>query len=159
MIWQLAMELNEVVALGREGRWPRPAECLGCGRGQVWGHGFVGRYFDGLAQRVLLRCYRCPGCRCVMTPRPAGFLRRVRTTVAAIRDELHHRLTGGQWPRAPTPRRRHWLRNLRRQALAWVGWTADQGLLAAFDQLLAAGVVAVGRAMQTGKPPAPSSPQ
>jgi hypothetical protein len=40
---------------------------------------------------------------------------------------------------------RHWLRNVRRHALAWLGWTPPYELLDAFDRLLAAGVVAVGR--------------
>jgi hypothetical protein len=44
---------------------------------------------------------------------------------------------------------RHWLRNLRRQALAWLGFEGEHGLVAAFDRLVEAGVVPVGRAIQT----------
>jgi hypothetical protein len=65
--------------------------------------------------------------------------------VASIRDELGHRLATGRWRSSPAPRMRHWLRNLRRHALARLGWTGEHGLLAAFDRLLEAGVVAVGR--------------
>jgi hypothetical protein len=144
MIWQVAVELNEVFAQGRNYSWPRPNGCLRCGRFQVWGHGFVGRYFDGFDERLLLRCYRCPGCRCVMTPRPAGYVRRVQATVAWIRDELGHRLEHGRWRHSPAPRMRHWLRNVRQHALAWLGWTEMDGLLDAFDRLLAAGVVPMG---------------
>ena len=144
MIWQVAVELNAVCALGRDYSWPRPKGCLRCGSCRVWGHGFVGRYFDGFAQALLLRCYRCPGCRCVMTPRPRGYVRRVHAAVAWIRDELGHRLESGRWRRSPAPRMRHWLRNLRRQALARLGWTQGHGLLDAFDRLLDEGVVPVG---------------
>jgi len=144
MIWQVPVKLNEVFALGRNYPWQRPKGCLRCGSCRVWGHGFVGRYFDGFDERLLLRCYRCPGCRCVMTPRPMGYLRRVQAAVAWIRDELGHRLEHGRWRRSPAPRMRHWLRNVRRHALAWLGWTQMHGLLDAFDRLLAAGVVPVG---------------
>jgi hypothetical protein len=44
---------------------------------------------------------------------------------------------------------RHWLANLRRHALAWLGWTKEHELLGAFDRLLEAGVVPVGRAIQS----------
>jgi hypothetical protein len=46
---------------------------------------------------------------------------------------------------------RHWLKNLRRQAMALFGLTGEDSLLAAFDRLVAGGVVAVGRAIQTAK--------
>lgn len=145
MIWQVAVELNAVFALGRDYSWPRPKGCLRCGSCRVWGHGFVERYFDGFDAQLLLRCYRCPGCRCVMTPRPVGYVRRVQAAVASIRDEIGHRLEHGRWRCSPAPRMRHWLRNLRRHALARLGWSAPHELLDAFDRLLAAGVVAVGR--------------
>ena len=148
MIWQVTLELNAVFALGRDYAWPRPTSCLRCGSCRVWGHGFVGRYFDGFAGRVLLRCYRCPGCRCVMTPRPTGYVRRIQATVAWIRDELGHRLEHGRWRSSPTARLRHWLHNLRRHALARWGWTEPHELVDAFDRLLAAGVVAVGRTIE-----------
>ena len=152
MIWQVAVELNEVFAQQRTYPWQRPKECLRCRRLGVWGHGFVGRYFDGFDDPVLLRCYRCPDCGCVMTARPTGYFRRIRTAVASIRCELAHRLDTGRWLGSPAcaSGMRHWLSHLRRHALAWLGWTEEHGLLDAFDRLLAAGVVPVGRAIQTG---------
>ncbi|MEW6490456.1 MAG: hypothetical protein AB1578_21410 [Thermodesulfobacteriota bacterium] len=159
MIWQVAVELKEVAALGRAFAWPRPGRCLRCGSLRVWGHGLVGRYFDGFAQRLLLRCYRCAGCGCVMTPRPAGYVARVRARVAWIREELAHRVETGRWRSAPAARMRHWLGNLRRQALARLGWTPEHALVAAFDRLLAAGVVAVSRAMGSDNRRGPLPPQ
>lgn len=153
MIWHVAVELNEIAALGRAYAWPRPEPCLGCGRFKVWGHGFVERYFEELDGPVPLRCYRCPGCGCVVTPRPVGLFRRVRSAAACVRFHLAHRLDTGRWS-APTARdtsrMRHWLTNLRRQALAWFGWTQEPGLLAAFDRLAGMGVVPIGRAIQRG---------
>lgn len=154
MIWQVAVKLNEICVLGRDYPWPRPQGCLRCGSARVWGHGFVGRYFDGFDQALWLRCYRCPECRCVMTPRPMGYVRRVQATVAWIREELAHRLECGRWRRPPGSRMRHWLRNLRRHALAWRGWREGQRLLDAFDRLLAAGWVPVGRVPSTPATPA-----
>jgi len=151
MIWQVAVELDEVFAQGRGFAWPRPPGCLRCGCYRVWGHGFVGRYFDGFVLPLLLRCYRCPGCGCVMTPRPAGYVRRIRAALASIRDELRARLETGRWRSQPASRMRHWLGHLRRQALAWLGWTHEQALLVGFERLLVAGVVAVGRPIQTDR--------
>lgn len=164
MIWHVAVELNDVAAQGRNYPWQRPEPCLRCKRFRVWGHGFVGRYFDGHEGQVLLRCFRCPGCGCVITPRPQGYLRRIRSSVSAIRRELGHRLERGRWlpPGAGSPSRprlRHWLTHLRRQALAWLGWTQEAQLLAAFDRLLEAGVVPVGRAIQSGNGIGFSPPQ
>jgi len=164
MIWHVEVNLNEVVAFGREYPWQRPRECLRCKRFGVWGHGFVGRYFDGHEGQVLLRCFRCPGCGCVITPRPLGYFRRIRGSVSAIRRELEHRLERARWLPASTdspsrPRLRHWLRHLRRQALAWLGWTEAAQLLAAFDRLLEAGVIPVGRAIQRGDEIGSSPPQ
>lgn len=157
MIWQVAVKLNAICALGRDYPWPRPEGCLRCGGCRVWGHGYVGRYFDGFDQRLLLRCYRCPECRCVMTPRPVGYVRRVQAAVAWVRDELAHRLEHGRWRSGSSSRLRHWLRNLRRHALAWLGWTQADALLGAFDRLLAAGVVPMGCGPFTPPSQAPPS--
>jgi len=151
MIWHVAVELNEVAAQGRNYPWQRPEPCMACGRFRVWGHGFVHRYFDGFAQALLLKCYRCPGCGCVVTSRPKGYFPRIRSAVESIRLELHHRLERGQWlGSGPSgSRMRYWLRNLRRQALAWLGWGGETGPFAAFDRLLEMGIVPVGRAIQS----------
>lgn len=164
MIWQVAVNLNEVVALGRDYPWQRPQACLRCNRFRVWGHGFVGRCFDGHDAQVLLRCFRCPGCGCVITLRPRGYFPRIQRAVSAIRQELGHRLERGRWPPATAaspsrPRLRHWLAHLRRQALAFWGWTEPGLLLAAFDRLLAAGAIPVGRAIQSAHGISPNPPQ
>ena len=150
MVWHVAVELNDVAAQGRDYPWKRPESCLRCRRFRVWGHGFVGRYFDGFAHAVLMKCFRCPGCGCVFTCRPEGYVRRIRSAVGSMRRELRHRLEQGRWlSRGETSRKRHWLRNLRRQALAWLGWSDEDALVGAFDRLLEATVVAVGRTIQS----------
>lgn len=161
MIWHVALKLNEVSAQGRDYPWTRPEGCLQCGRFRVWGHGFVGRYFEGYEHQVLLRCYRCPGCGCVMTPRPIGYFRRIRSPVGSIWSQLAHRLFTQRWLGSPpgASRMRHWLKNLRRHALAWLGWAGDKRLLAAFVRLVKESVVPVGRAIQTDKRAGVSPPQ
>jgi len=151
MIWHVDAELNNIAAQGRDYPWERPKCCLGCGGPKVWGHGFAERQFEGFDQTVPLKCYRCPGCGCVITLRPRGYFRRIRSAVASIRSELEHRLEKGRWreSRPNMSRFRHWLGNLRRQALAGLGWQEEQGLAAAFDRLLKAGVVPVGRTIHT----------
>jgi hypothetical protein len=151
MVWHVAVELNDIAAQGRDYPWQRPEPCLRCGRFRVWGHGFVERYFEGFAQAILLKCYRRPGCGCVVTSRPQGYFRRIRSSVESIRLELRHRLEQGRWPstQGGASRKWYWLRNLRRQALAWFGWADEDGLVCAFDRLVEAGVVPVGRAIRT----------
>jgi hypothetical protein len=161
MIWQVAVKLHEVFAQGRSYPWARPKGCLRCGRCGVWGHGFVGRYFDGFDRQVLLRCYRCPGCGCVMTPRPAGYFRRIRCSIAAIRQQLDHRVESGRWLGSPASpaRGRHWLAHLKRHTLSLLTYTWGKGLLAAFDRLLETGFVPVGRTIQTDNRIASYPPQ
>jgi hypothetical protein len=78
----------------------------------------------------------------------------VQAAVGCIREELAHRLECGRWRRPPGARMRHWLCNLRRYALAWLGWREGQSLLDAFDRLLAAGRVPVGRVPSNPATPA-----
>ena len=64
-----------------------------------------------------------------------------------IRSHLAQRLNEGRWPRSPLPRSslRHWLANLTRQTLARLGNDWGNGLMSAFDHLLAEGVTPVSR--------------
>lgn len=147
MIWAVAVDLKQIHDLGRDYPWPRPECCMRCRNWRVWGHGFVRRYFDGCADALLLRCYRCPLCGCVITARPASFFPRIRSSRQTILTHLHQRLCQGRWPPSPLtrPRLRHWLANLRRQVTARLthGW--DRGLWAGFQELLLRGQLPVAR--------------
>jgi hypothetical protein len=101
--------VDDIAAQGRAFKWERPCCPNGCLK--VWGHGYVARYL--LALVVLLRRFRCPTCRVVITLVPAGFCRRYQTGGAAMAAALASRLGHRGWPRGvPRQRAGHWLRKL-----------------------------------------------
>jgi hypothetical protein len=93
---------------GKDYKW-LPCRCEKCDR-NMWGHGFVSRYFEGFTQ-VFMKRYRCPECKTVVTTRPEGFRRYVRSPIEIIYHSLRIRFSSGSWP-PETPRQRggHWLR-------------------------------------------------
>lgn len=133
--------------MGKDYPWELPATCPRCGYYRVWGHGFVARYFQGFTTCLYLKCGRCPACGCVVTLRPDSHFPRIGTAITTIRSHLAERLGSGYWPRSDLPRSRlrHWLTNLTRQSCAVLTNAWQQGLLAAFDHLVANGVVPVSR--------------
>ena len=142
----VAAKIKEIFLRGREYPWPRPELCPRCRESGVWGHGFVLAYFDGLAQGLLLKRYRCPGCGCVIRMRPQGYFPRFQASIETIRFCLSERLSRGRWPPGLSrSRRRHWLRALRRKAAAYLGQGWQQGLLTAFEGLLLKGITPVSR--------------
>lgn len=144
MILSVSVVLNEIYRQGRHFNWQRPKCCPRCGSVQVWGHGFVAAFFDGFAQCVYLRRYRCPDCRCVMRMKPKGYFNRFRATSATIRVCITHRLSTDRWTgKMSRSRQRHWLRALRKKAMAFFGVGCD--LTYAFDRLVAMGHIPVSR--------------
>lgn len=129
---------------GRDFKWPRPQVCPNCNHSKLWGHGYVSRLFDGFRQALLIKCYRCPECGCVITLRPKTHFRRVQAPISKIRAALFHRLTNGRWPPGQSKSRaRHWFCNLQRNIKAHLTHTWSQGNLAGFDRLQALGIVPV----------------
>ena len=60
---------------------------------------------------MLLKRYRCPTCRRVLTMVPAGFCRRYQTAAADMAAALAARLRHRGWPVGiPRQRAGHWLR-------------------------------------------------
>lgn len=99
--------VKDIAAQGKAFKWERPCCPNGCPK--VWGHGHVARYL--LALVVLLRRFRCPTCRVVITLVPAGFCRRYQTAGAEMAAALAARLEHRGWPRGvPRQRAGHWLR-------------------------------------------------
>ena len=115
----------------------------------MWGHGFVGAYFDEAgSERVLLKRYRCPECRVVIRIRPSGYWRRVQASIAEIRQCLFHRIRKGRWPpRSNPPRQRYWLRALKRQVRGQLGMSWAEKLEEGFEELLRRGICAVSRSV------------
>jgi len=147
MIWQVPVDLKQIHEQGRDYAWPRPGCCMRCRNWRVWGHGFVRRYFDGFAEALLLKCYRCPLCGCVTTARPASHFRRIRGSRQTIYSHLHQRISRGRWPPSALARSRlrHWLANLKRQISAHLTNLWDLGVLAGFEELLLRGQIPVAR--------------
>lgn len=134
MIWFVPIDLKKIHEQGRMFSWPHPPGCLRCNNWQVWGHGYVERYFDGYAAALLIKCYRCPVCGCVIALRPQTHFIRIHSSKEIIRSHLLHRLETGRWPPSSLPRSRfrHWVSNLRRQVYAFLTAAWDQGLGAGF---------------------------
>lgn len=147
MIWQVPVNLKQIRDKGRDYPWPRPDCCMRCRNRRIWGHGYVVRYFDGFAETLLLKCYRCPLCGCVMTARPASHFPRIRSNRQTIFQHLRQRITRGRWPPSPLcrSRLRHWLVNLRRRITAYLTNLWDLGDLAGFEELLLRGQIPVAR--------------
>jgi len=161
MIWRVAVDLKEILIQGRNYSWPRPDHCLRCRNWCVWGHGYVYRYFDGFIDALLMKCYRCPGCGCVITLRPDSHFSRIHSSRKIIHFHLSDRLTHGLWPASslPHPRLRHWLKNLRRQVQVYLTNHWGDGLLAGFEELLRRNLIPVARVNQSVNPPTIAAPQ
>jgi hypothetical protein len=145
LLVQVDVCVKEIFEQGKLFPWPRPPDCPRC-HGRIWGHGFVGAYFDAFAQVIFLRRYRCPDCHLILRLRPRGYWPRFQASVAAILTSLTHRLTFHRWlPFNSRQRQGHWLRSLTRK-VRWhlgVGWEGD--LLSAFQVLWDQGIVPVSR--------------
>ena len=141
--------VKTLAELGRDYRWQRPKQCPRCGGVRVWGHGFVGAYFDEAGTEcVLLKRYRCPQCRLVIRLRPRGYFHRIQATVAAVRRCVVHRMGTGRWPPGSNPaRQRHWFKGLRRQVRAHLGMAYEGRWAEGFEILVRRGLCAVSRSV------------
>ncbi len=148
MIAFFDLDLNQIAQGSRNYPWPCPGACGRCGHSRLWGHGLVAMLIEGFAAPLMIRRYRCPMCGCIIRLRPKGYFKRHQSSTAAIRHSLAHRLAVGRWPPGGSgSRARHWLRALKRRALAVLGVPALCDLIAAFDRLLGLGLVPVSRAV------------
>ena len=103
------VSLGDLASQGKNFNWNRP-QC-DCGCQKVWGHGFVRRFFAGLAEAVFLKRYRCPWCGKVFTLLPLGYGRRLQTAISVVYDSIESRIAGLKWPEGlPRQRGGHWLR-------------------------------------------------
>jgi hypothetical protein len=101
--------LRELSEQGKHFNWDG-YDCENCQR-SMWGHGFVSRYFAEITPVVFLKRFRCPGCHAVATVRPAGYMPRLRSSIASIYSSLLGRITTGAWGgRDSRQRCGHWLR-------------------------------------------------
>lgn len=144
------MCVKEIFRLGRQYPFPRPESCLreGCGSSRIWGHGFVLLYFDGYADPLLFRRWRCPDCGCVYTIRPAGYWPRQHTLIETITQSLSYRIRHGFWDKAlglTRQRQGHWLHALRDNIKIRLGMSFSRGMMAGFHELVLVPMVPVVR--------------
>lgn len=148
MILFVDVILKEIVAMGKDFSWTKPAKCPCCGNWKVWGHGFVSTIFQGFDKPLLLKRYRCPACKCIITLRPSSHFSRFQSSKHTIRSALSHRINTGKWPSGSAgSRQRHWLYNLKRQAKALLTEEWKDGLIAAFDYIINLGKIPVSRSI------------
>jgi len=141
MVIFVSVLLKNIFEQGRDFPWKRPPCCPRCNHYKVWSHGFVRRHFDGYDTSLLLKCYRCPLCGCVLTLRPDTHFSRFQASKETIRSSIEERVQSGRWP--PTAlsfsRLRHWMKNLKRRIKAILSDTWNSGTLAAYDYLISIG--------------------
>lgn len=146
MIFSVVVSIKEIISKGRDFSWPRPDVCPRCYGRRIWGHGFVGAFFDGFACQVLLRRYRCPDCRCVLRSRPSGYFSRFQAPVERIRSSIVYRLQNGRWPpESSRSRQGHWLRSVYRKTMAYFGQGWKDRLVEGFDHLVRMNEIPVSR--------------
>jgi hypothetical protein len=146
MILPVLVRLKDIVTLGRDFPWPKPVGCPRCKGNRLWGHGFVGAFFDGVPGQVLLRRFRCPGCGFVLRLRPDGYFKRFQTRVSSIRLRIVYRLLSGRWLEGLSRSRQgYWLKNLRRRVIARWGLSWKDRLIQGFDILFKSGEIPVSR--------------
>jgi len=148
MISCVSVKLKQIFKKGKKYSWPRPELCLRCRGHQLWGHGYVASYFDGFAQPLYLKRYRCPACGCVIKMKPAGYLKRFQAPLDTIRSSIRCRLQRGCWLSALSrSRQNHWFKALLRKVKAFFGDPAADHVLHAFELMLARGLNPVSRSI------------
>ena len=116
MILPYKITLEELSKNGKNYKWPKH-HCEHCKR-NMWGHGYVTRYFEAIVGTVFLKRYRCPGCLALVIVRPEGYWPRTRSSILSIYQALHCRLSLGHWPSLfPRQRGNHWLKKFVRFAM------------------------------------------
>jgi len=148
MILFFPVALKALFCKGRNYPWPRPDGCPNCKRLTVWGHGFTTAIFDGYAQPLFLKLFRCPDCGCVIRLRPRGFFKRFQAPIETIRSSIANKSKKDRWlPGISRSRQCHWYRSLCKRIKAYLTDTWRQGTLAGFDYLLQIGQTPVSRSI------------
>jgi hypothetical protein len=117
LILYLSVNLTEIQRDEKGYCWPRPRQCLRCKGNRIWGHGYVGRFFDGVADALWMKRWRCPDCRTVYTMRPSthwrGFWADRETILSSLRAKEYES---------------RWLEHLcrERQQYWWQGFTIQR---------------------------------
>lgn len=150
MILPVVVVLKDIYEKGRDYLWPRPEVCPNCKGRRPWGHGFALAFFDGFTAGLLLRRYRCPDCGCVIRLKPQGYFDRFQSSIETIRSTIDDQLEKNRCPSGVCrTRQAHWLKALKRKALAYFGDPFQHHLLEAFDRLVVMGKIPVSRSIRS----------
>ena len=115
LIVHFEIKIKDLISAGKDYPWPRPGACPCCG-GKLWGHGYTPRYFEGAAQRLWLKRYRCIECHAVHTLRPKTHWRRFQATLAAIIQSLRSKITDDRWTQDfSRQRQQYWFKGFKIQ--------------------------------------------
>lgn len=114
LILHLPVDVKRLWELGKGYPWPSVGRCPVCGGKRLWGHGYAGRYFEGFADFLWVKRYRCPECSAVHTSRPSDFLRGIRHCAGVVVSSLVSRLKTGFWLSSVVRQvQQYWYRSLR----------------------------------------------
>ena len=104
----MSASLAQIMSQGKLFPWTRPPRCPRCGCRKLWGHGYVGRYFDGFSEQIWMKRWRCVECGAVHTCRPATHWRRFLAPIAIILASLAAKLGGRPWLRDESRQRQQY---------------------------------------------------
>jgi len=114
LVLHFRVDVKYLCEVGKRYCWPKPSTCPGCGGMRLWGHGFVGRYFEGFVNPLWMKRFRCPDCTAVHTGRPGGFLNGIRSPAEVVRSCLAAKITNNRWLRSVSRQnQQYWFHCLR----------------------------------------------
>lgn len=110
MIFFVNIDLNKLNTKGKKFKWKRPT-CK-CGS-SPHGHGFVSRFFISYKNCLVMKRWRCPKCKTVITARPLNYWKYYQESITNIYASLKFRVENYKWPPWVTRQRGgHWLNKL-----------------------------------------------
>ena len=148
MIISFPADFKKLIDMGRNYPWPKPANCECCNGCRIWGHGYVSAFFDECHHAIEIKRCRCPDCGSVFRFRPVGYFKRFQAKIETIRLSIATKLQTDKWIAGINrTRQRHWFKALERRIKAHLTDVWDNGVLAAFDYLVAKGLIPVSRSI------------
>lgn len=116
LILYISVNFNQLHTFGKAYRWPRPQRCPRCRGSRLWGHGYVGRYFDTVPTQVPMKRWRCPDCGAVHTMRPHTHWRGFWASKSVILASIERKESMGKWlPEIGREHQQYWWQGYRIQ--------------------------------------------
>jgi hypothetical protein len=110
MLYYCPISISKLKKLKKNYPWIRPVSCYRCNN-QLWGHGFVLRFFNQMSEALFIKRWRCPKCKITLTCRPNLYWRRYQETISNIYDTLIFKIIHYKWPPGVSRQRGgHWLK-------------------------------------------------